>query len=567
MVIIAHRKLVKNLHIAIFFVVSFFVFGCKSSKDVVGSAGLDYQTQKSFEKVYFSANKQKVLGNKEKALELYNQALTIYPKSHATMYQLAKLYYKTEKYNEALYWAEKSVKANPSFNHWYSGQLAQFYNKFGKYEESAEQFSLMVENEPNVRKNYTEAASQFYNAKKYDKSISYLKEMQRRFGVELESASRLEYIYTSLGKKDEAIKALEALVETDPDNIKYLGFLAETYNNGGYTEKSIATLNKVLELEPETGKAYYALYTIYAKVGDRDLAVKNLKESFKYNDISLQQKLQSITPFFMEIHKNESSKNMLLELSDLLLEDYPKQLQPYMFRADIHGTIGQYQLARTYVKKAIKIDNSDFQLWSKLINLNSRLGDNEEQLKAVEEALELFPTRVQLYATQGYAYMGNKEYQKAVDIATEGLDLAVDDDSRIQLLKCLASAYGELENFEKADQTMDEILKINGYDATSLNNYAFSLAERKERLTEADSMINIALKLEPGNPFFLDTKAWILFAKKDYKQALRLLDKCMEIDPKNPEYYRHAKLIFIEIGNQTMANDMQQKIDALNENR
>lgn len=564
--IIAHRKLVKYLHITVFFLVSLLAFACKSKKNIVSSSGLDYKTQKSFEQVYFSANKEKVLGNKKKALKLYNDALTIYPKSHATMYQLAKLYYRSEKYNEALYWAEQSIETNPKFNHWYSGQLAQFYNKFGKYEESAEQFSLMVENEPNVRKNYTEAANQYFNAKKYDKAISILKDMQKKFGVELESASRLEYIYTSIGRKDDAIGALEALVETDPDNIQYLGFLAETYNHGGYTNKSIATLNKVLTIEPETGKAYYALYTIYAKLGDRDLAVKNLKASFKYNDISLQQKLQSITPFFLEIPKNESSKNMLLELSDVLMKDYPQQLEPYMLRADIHGTIGQHQLARVYVEKAIAIDNSDFQLWSKLIHLNSRLGDRDRQLETIEKAIELFPTRVQLYATQAYAYMGKKAYQKAIEIAIEGLEVAVDDQNRVHLLRCLASAYSELENYQKADQAIDKILTYNAYDPTALNNYAFSLAERKERLEEADSMINIALKIEPGNPFFLDTKAWILFAKKEYKQALKLLDRCMEIDPKNPEYYRHAKLIFVEIGNLTMANEMQQKINSLDEN-
>ncbi|MFT4996445.1 MAG: hypothetical protein ACI9BJ_000946, partial [Flavobacteriales bacterium] len=38
---------------------------------------LDYQQQKDFEKVFFEANKQKVLNNKEKALELYIKSLTL----------------------------------------------------------------------------------------------------------------------------------------------------------------------------------------------------------------------------------------------------------------------------------------------------------------------------------------------------------------------------------------------------------------------------------------------------------------------------------------------------------
>lgn len=540
------------------------LYGCKSSKVAVESS-LEYKTQKAFERAYFDANKQKVLKNDEKALELYNKALEIDPQSHASMYQLAKLYYKDKQYNDALYWAEKSIATNSKFNHWYSGQLAQFYNKFGKYDKSAAEFSKMVKNEPNVKKNYTEAASQYFNAKQPDKAIEYLKLAQERFGIDLESASRLDYIYSSIGKKQKAVDVMEELVATDPSNIRFLGFLAETYMKAGEKEKAINTLNQVLDLEPETGKAYYALYTVYSERGNKDLALKNLKESFKYDDISLQQKLKAITPIFSQIQGNEEAKNLLLELSDILLDDYPNELEPYMFRADIHGTVGQYQLSRNYVRKALEIDDTDYRLWGKLINLNTRLLDDKAQIDAVDKALEIFPNMAGLYVAKGLAYLGLKEYQSAIEITNEGLDLAVKKEDRQQLLQCQASAYGKLENFGKVDETFDQILEIDPYNTTALNNYAFSLAERKERLDVADSMISVAIKLEPGNPFFLDTKAWILYGKKEYTKALKILDRCMEIDPQNPEYYRHAKEIFLAVGNKTMARNMQDKIDELNE--
>jgi tetratricopeptide (TPR) repeat protein len=172
---------------------------------------------------------------------------------------------------------------------------------------------------------------------------------------------------------------------------------------------------------------------------------------------------------------------------------------------------------------------------------------------------------VELYSAKGYAYINLEQYIEAIEIADQGLDVAIDKGDKTELLLCQASAYGKMENFVKADKIFDRILTISPFDGTVLNNYSFSLAERKVRLEFADSLINIALKLEPRNPFFLDTKAWILFAKKDHKQALKILDKCMEMDPKNPEYYEHAKAIFIELGNTTMANEMQSKIDKLNE--
>ncbi|MGB0849726.1 MAG: tetratricopeptide repeat protein [Bacteroidia bacterium] len=539
-------------------------FGCKSTKQL-SSSSLGYKEQKQFEKEYFEGNKQKVLKNGTKALESYNKALEIYPSSHATMYQLAKLYYQDKKYTEALYYAEQSVEASPKFNHWYSGQLAQFYHKFGKYAQSAEEFAKMVENEPDVRENYKEAASQYFNAKEYDKSVAMLEKMQDQFGVDLESATRLEYVFSKTGQHDKAVLALEKLEQQDLDNIKYKGFLAETYLNAGQEQKAIDKLREVISIDPNVGKAYFALYTIYTKNGNEKLALKNLQEAFKHDDVSLLKKLQAVTPFFIKMKRSPEIANAMKEMSTTLTDNYPNQIQPYLFKADISGTLGEYEDARDYVRQALQIEDSDFKIWRKLISLNVRLKDDEKQLTDVEDALELFPNMVELYSAKGYSHMSLGQYDEAIDITNEGLDLAVTKNDKMDLLQCQATVYGESKNHKKADRVFERMLTIDKYNTTALNNYAFSLAERKVELNKADSLISLALKIEPSNPFFLDTKAWILYGKKEYKEALKLLDQCMEIDPQNPEYYRHSKIIFLELGNKAMADDMQKKINELNE--
>ena len=169
-----------------------------------------------------------------------------------------------------------------------------------------------------------------------------------------------------------------------------------------------------------------------------------------------------------------------------------------------------------------------------------------------------------LYVQIAYALINEQEYYQAISTTEEGLEIALDKNEKIDLLLCQSSAYQKLHNYIKSDQTFDNILSISPNNGVVLNNYAYSLAIRKEKLTKADSLIEIALKLEPKNPFFLDTKARIFFVKKEYQSALKLLDQCMEVDSTNPEYYRHAKEIFLEMGNQTMANEMQAKLDLLN---
>jgi len=559
------EKLVKKpINIALL-LLGFMAFGCKTGKTVVSKSGsgLDYKVQKLFEKSYFEANKQKVLNNNEKALELYLKSLEINPESHPAMYQVAKLHYQLDKYEDALYWAEKSVKTTNVFNHWYSGQLAQFYNKFGKYALSADVFAQMVANEPEVRHNYTESASQYFNAKEYDKAIKMLELMQKRFGVELESSSRLEYVYTKFGQKDKAVEVMEELAASDKNNIQYMGFLAETYLSAGLETKAIKTLNEVIALEPSTGKAYYALYTIYSQKGSKELAISNLKEAFKYYDLSLQQKLQAVSSYFSDINSSVAIKDEMFAFGDILVEKYPTNIEPYLFQADISGTAMDYLGARSHVRRALTIDKTDYKVWGKLISLNVRLGDDKQQVVDTEEALEMFPNITEIYIAKGYSHLNLEQFNDAIDITEQGLDVAIDKTDKTELMLCQASAYDQLNNYKKSEDLFEKILKISPYNSTVLNNYSFSLAERKENLDKADSLINLALKLEPSNPFFLDTKAWILYGMKDYDAALKLLDKCMEIDPKNPEYYILAKEIFLTLGNQTLANSMQLEIDEL----
>jgi len=541
--------------------------GCNSTELAMhsGKRDLDYKTQKAFEKVYFEANKQKVLKNKDEALKGYFSSLEIYPESHAAMYQCAKLLYQLDKFPEALLYAQKAVNNNEEYNHWYHGQLAQFYSKFGKYELSAAIFSEMVVNEPGERTNYTEGASQYYNAKSFDKAEAMLKQMQAKFGIERESSTRLDFIYSATNQQDKAVLVMKKLSETYPEDLQYMGYLSETYMRAGQEEKAIQVLNEILHQDSTVGKAHYALYTIHAEAGRNEKAMGHLKESFKTDDITLQQKLQAISTFFNGLKRDENTKSDVLELSDILLENYPTDAEPYVLRADIYATLNDFHKAREYTRKAIDKDPSDYALWSKLLNANLRLNDSKQQVVDVEEALELFPNLPELYINLAFAYLDLDNLDKSIETADQGLEIAFEKSDKAQLYLCKATVFGKQGKHDKEDVVFENILSINPFNSTVLNNYAFSLAERKKDLSKADSLINIALRLEPSNPFFLDTKGWVHYAKGEYEMAIKLLKKCIAIDPRNPEYYMHSKAVYEVLGNQSMVNEMNRKLEELDD--
>jgi len=48
-------------------------------------------------------------------------------------------------------------------------------------------------------------------------------------------------------------------------------------------------------------------------------------------------------------------------------------------------------------------------------------------------------------------------------------------------------------------------------DANALNSLGYMLAERGDRLEEAVTLLQRALKIEPGNPSYLDSLGWAYF--------------------------------------------------------
>ena len=70
---------------------------------------------------------------------------------------------------------------------------------------------------------------------------------------------------------------------------------------------------------------------------------------------------------------------------------------------------------------------------------------------------------------------------------------------------------------------------------SALNNYAYNLACMGGDLNKAEQMSYRAILAEPENPSYLDTYAWILFCKANYKEALLYMEKTIEAEKKQAQ--------------------------------
>jgi tetratricopeptide (TPR) repeat protein len=116
-----------------------------------------------------------------------------------------------------------------------------------------------------------------------------------------------------------------------------------------------------------------------------------------------------------------------------------------------------------------------------------------------------------------------------------------------ELLYEAALAADKIGKADISERYLRELIKIAPDNAHAYNALGYSLADRNERLDEAQELIDKALQLAPDDPFILDSKGWVLFRKGDTDGALDVLKKALAIRA-DPEIAAHCGEVLWVLG-------------------
>ena len=94
----------------------------------------------------------------------------------------------------------------------------------------------------------------------------------------------------------------------------------------------------------------------------------------------------------------------------------------------------------------------------------------------------------------------------------------------------------------------------------AMNNYAYYLSLRSIKLDVAEKLSNLVIKNNPNNATYLDTYAWVLFKKKDYKLAKFYMESAISSSTEeNPVLIEHYGDILFFLGEKEKAVQQWEK--------
>lgn len=504
--------------------------------------------------IFIEANTQKLLGNYDKASELFRECLEIDPEDAASMYELARIARISNKSQEALEWATKAAEKDPG-NVWYLKLLAELYQENMEFEKSIEVMERLVELNPNNLEYLYDLALSHLLVGNYQKSIKIYNDIEEMLGVTEEISVQKQKIWQRMDKQDKAIHEIEALCEAWPEETRYKSILAELYNNNGMEEKALAIYLQIAEEDPANAYIHISLADYYRKKGDTTKAFEHLKIGFANPQLDIDTKVQILLAYFTIDEYYDAQKTNALELASILVNTHPENPKALSIKADLYYQDKQWAEARTALRKVISLDSSKYVVWEQLLFTESYLEDYSAMRRESRRTIELFPQQPLPYLFAAVASYQFEDHQQMITDLETGIRFVVRNDLLLaEFYNYLGDAYHQVGEDLKAFEAYEASLKINPENSIVLNNYAYYLSLRGEKLEKAREMAEKATRLDPENASNMDTYGWVLYKLGEYEEALEWIGKAVENhNQDNAEVLEHYGDVLFKSGREKEA--------------
>lgn len=502
--------------------------------------------------LFFEASRAKQHGDILKAIELFEELAKTDPKNPVSFYELSQLYADDRKIDKAEANIKKAV-ALYGDNKWYSAAYADILAKQGKYQDAAEVAAALADKEKDDASYSAQAADYFERAKDYKSALKYL-DKALVLGADEELQAQKIRIYLQMKQFDKAAEVGQQMIASDPRNIKYYKLLGDLYDNNNMPEKELKVYHDANKLMPDEPLIEIGLADGYLKMGDTVSFRKYVKKSITSSKLETATQLQFLYVYIQSLKESEQNTEGQSILSALLKQhpDDPRVLSTY---ADFLAADMRIDSAVVFYKKAVAIKASDFDVWNRLLNAYAFQNNADSLIKYSEKVTRLFPNQAIVHYYNSLGHYNKKEYPAAVKAMKRAIDMQPETDTKklAEFYSMLGEIYNSSKQFAESDKAFDEALKNDPQNASTLNNYAYFLSERGERLAKAKEMSAQSLKIRPDEGTFLDTYGWILYKMGDYDKAREAVEKAAGNPRADGTIFDHLGDIYYKLNNHARA--------------
>jgi tetratricopeptide (TPR) repeat protein len=272
--------------------------------------------------------------------------------------------------------------------------------------------------------------------------------------------------------------------------------------------------------------------------------------------------MQILDEFYKYASKDTSKLHLFKKLLNDFVTVHQEGFKPNKYLSTHYLKVKDLPKAKKHLIIALNDKKNVLEMWETLISIDLSLKDYVDMENHSTEAIEYFPTQPELFFYKALAKENQNKLTQAVDAYENGLSMIFENSPlKINFLNALGDLNHKMKNYSKSDMYFEQLLDIEPTNALALNNHAYYLSLRNEKLEYALQLAERALKRDPKNPSYLDTYGWILYQKGDYNKAIKyLLDAEQLLNEPNNEIFEHIAETYLKLGKKQEAETYKQKI-------
>ena len=511
------------------------------------------QSSREFDQFFLEAMIQRQKGNNAAAFDLLRHCQELNPEAPEVYYFLAQYYSALKNTEKSVDCFKKAAALQPD-NVTYMETLAQIYIRQQDFAQAIPVVEKIYERDKE-RLDLLEMLFQLYQqVRRNDKAVEVLNRIEAIDGKSERISMAKSEIFTRQGNKKGAIAEIKALAQKYPNDLNYMALYAETMMMNGQVKKALKVYDQILQQEPDNNRVLMSLRTYHQALGHQTVADSLTERVLLNGNATSEERVHLLRQEIAASEQEGGDSTRVLQL-------FRKMLARPQSDEDMALLCASYMNAKQMPKDsisrvleqalAIAPDNSMARL--QLVGYAWEKEDMDRVVSLCQDARQYNPDEMAFYYYQGIAFYKQEKLDEALSAFKNGIGV-IKDDSNPEIVSDFYAVMGDILHqqgqAEEAFAAYDSCLVWKEDNIGCLNNYAYYLSERGERLSKAEEMSYKTIKAEPKNSTYLDTYAWILYMEKRYAEAKIYIEQAVQnLDEKqdNSVILEHADKIKLKI--------------------
>ena len=506
------------------------------------------------------AVKQKNLGNLSEAVKLYRLVVKDKPDCDVAHYELGGIYLMSNQVEIAVKSLERAYLLDPD-NQWYTLAYLNALGAGEKYDTIEIILKEKIKSDPEEVEWEYQLATVYFSQGKPKKAIRTLEKIEKERGFSEKVTLLKASIYETEEEYELALQELEKVMVLFPEAVQFRIVAAELCLKSEQEEEAARYYLEILEVDSTNIFALTNLTDYYRKKEDYSSSFKYLTRSFSNEMIDARRKMAILSYYLSEERFVNNFPEDLERLLDVLIEVHPDDYEARLMASDFYIQNKAYDKAYWHLKAYLGENGGNYPTYMQAILLANAGSLNEELIRITGEALKYFPDSADIRFFRGIGYYEKGEYEALINnLDSISFDDFSSEEYSSQSRMLYAEALYRLEDYSRSDSLFESLIEEEPDNYMVLNNYSYYLAERGEKLKQAESWSREAITSNPDNATFLDTYAWVLYKMEEYEEAEKYIMKAMDKGGENdPEINEHAGDIQVALKSMEIARSYYQK--------